>query len=312
MTETRKFMSKPDSVAALVDLGFTELEADVYSFLLKESPVTGYRVSQATGRLPGNVYKALESLQAKGAIIVDEGASRMCRAIPYTELLAILRRRYEERETRALKALSELRESSTDERVYQLRSREQVIERVRAMMNGAQSTLLVDAFPEPLELIKPDLEAAGKRGLQVHLKAYVETNLEHVQVVYNPHGQRLVAHHIGQWLIVIADGNQLLLAAFDRDGSTIHQGVWSQSVVLSYMFHCSLAAEMVLANLAEHIIAGKDLAEIRAAVTAYLMPDVVPQKTGGESTGDMFKRLGLLFSDQVPAFKEIRQDLSKS
>src|SRR5579872_3418738 len=119
-------MSNEESVQALAALGFTQLEAEVYVFLLGEAPATGYRVAQAIGRLPANTYKALESLQNKGAVIIDEGASRLCRAIPSAELLDLLKRRFAEQEARATRALSEIAPVSHDDRIYQLRSYDQV------------------------------------------------------------------------------------------------------------------------------------------------------------------------------------------
>ena len=72
----------------LVALGFTALEAEIYSLLLEEeAPATGYRVAQALRKPASNIYKALESLESKGAVMVDEGESRLCRPIPPEELL---------------------------------------------------------------------------------------------------------------------------------------------------------------------------------------------------------------------------------
>lgn len=51
-----------------MDLGFTGLEADVYTALLAESPTTGYRVAQALGKAVANTYKAIASLEAKRAV----------------------------------------------------------------------------------------------------------------------------------------------------------------------------------------------------------------------------------------------------
>jgi len=74
-------MAVRDSVKALADLGFTNLEAEIYAFLLQESPATGYRIAQAIGKPAANTYKAIQSLEQKGAVIVEAGSSRMCRAI---------------------------------------------------------------------------------------------------------------------------------------------------------------------------------------------------------------------------------------
>ncbi|MDO8629132.1 MAG: helix-turn-helix domain-containing protein, partial [Phycisphaerales bacterium] len=69
-------------IQTLVPLGFTPLEGEVYAILVAESPATGYRVAQAIGKPVANTYKAIESLERKGAIVVDDGESRLCRAVP--------------------------------------------------------------------------------------------------------------------------------------------------------------------------------------------------------------------------------------
>jgi hypothetical protein len=68
-----------ESVRHLSTLGFTELEAAVYTFLVESSPATAYRVAQGIGRPVANTYKAVESLQQKGAVLVDETGTRLCR-----------------------------------------------------------------------------------------------------------------------------------------------------------------------------------------------------------------------------------------
>ena len=62
---------------ALVSFGFTALESEIYVFLLSHSPATGYRVAQGINKPAANTYKALQTLQSKGAILVEESANRM-------------------------------------------------------------------------------------------------------------------------------------------------------------------------------------------------------------------------------------------
>ncbi len=54
-------------------LGFTEIEALIYGYLVENSPATGYRISHAIGKQPPNTYKAIVTLENKGAIIVEVG-----------------------------------------------------------------------------------------------------------------------------------------------------------------------------------------------------------------------------------------------
>ena len=69
------------AVESLQELGFTETEALAYAGLVPISPATGYRVAQAIGKPAANTYKALESLEAKGAVLVESGAVRPLAAI---------------------------------------------------------------------------------------------------------------------------------------------------------------------------------------------------------------------------------------
>jgi sugar-specific transcriptional regulator TrmB len=53
-------------IHTLMEFSFSGLEAEIYTFLLRDSPATGYRVAQALGKPVANTYKAIESLQNKG------------------------------------------------------------------------------------------------------------------------------------------------------------------------------------------------------------------------------------------------------
>src|SRR5262249_12589126 len=166
-----------DAFQSLTGLGFTELEAEVYVALLQHSPVTGYRVAQSIGRPVANTYKAIESLQQKGAVLVDEGSSRLCRAVPADELLAQLERRFERRRHQAASALASVRAAPEDDRVYQLQSVEQVFERCRRMLDGCEQAAVLDIFPKPLEELREAVERAARRGVRVAVKAYAPAAL---------------------------------------------------------------------------------------------------------------------------------------
>ena len=61
-------MSAEQSVRALVELGFTGLEAEIYTALARHSRMTAYRVAQLIGKPAANVYaKAYEPLSIREA-----------------------------------------------------------------------------------------------------------------------------------------------------------------------------------------------------------------------------------------------------
>src|SRR5689334_12400249 len=77
-----------ESIQALQSLDFSELEAAIYTFLLQESPATGYKIAHAIGKPVANTYKGISALQDKGAVLIDEGENRLCRAVHPGELFA--------------------------------------------------------------------------------------------------------------------------------------------------------------------------------------------------------------------------------
>ena len=56
-------MNKNEAAIELLSgMGLTEMEARIYSHLLTESPVTGYRIAWRVDKPVANVYKSLSSL----------------------------------------------------------------------------------------------------------------------------------------------------------------------------------------------------------------------------------------------------------
>ena len=79
--------SSTNGIEELEYLGFTQLESEVYTFLLGANASTGYAISQAIAKPAANVYKAITTLENKGAVYVEEGSSRLCTAVSSDELL---------------------------------------------------------------------------------------------------------------------------------------------------------------------------------------------------------------------------------
>jgi sugar-specific transcriptional regulator TrmB len=242
-----------DPIEPLVALGFTNLEAEIYTFLANESPATGYRIAQALGKPTANTYKAIESLEQKGAIMVDDGATRVCRAIPADELLARLGRDFERRRARAKRTLARLRPDTADDRVYQMRTVEQVFERCRSMLAECRRIALIDIFPEPFAVLRPDIERAAARGVDVALQAYLPVSVAGVDVVVPPSAGDVLDRWPGQQLNVVIDAEQHLLALLESGGRRVLQAVWSQSAYLSCLHHSGLGCELALAALRREV-----------------------------------------------------------
>ncbi|NNF07742.1 MAG: TrmB family transcriptional regulator [Candidatus Eisenbacteria bacterium] len=232
-----------EPLEALQDLGFSEIEALVYTYLLQNEASTGYRVSHAIGKPTANTYKAIASLQDQGAVLVDEGENRVVRAVPPKELLSQMSRDFQDRTKSAAEALAELNLEVVDDRVYALKSAGQVLERARVMLGRAKGMVLADIFPEILEELKGDFIKAAARGCLVTVKVYDPTELTGCECILQPDGRRVFSRWPGQQLSLVIDAEEHLLALFDDGLKDVHQAVWSRSTFLSCLHHNHLAME---------------------------------------------------------------------
>lgn len=256
---------KVQAAKALTFLGFSEIEALVYCFLLEESPATGYRVSHGIGKPTANTYKAIAALALRGAIIIDDSESRLCRAVPPDELLDRLDREFDTRKQVAASELAKLRQSEGDDRIYYLTSVDQVIERTRTMLKGAKNAALLELFPLTVPLFAADLEAAAKRGVAVAVKVYEPVTLKGVTVVKPDEATRVISTWPGQQISIATDGEQFLTALLSQDASTVHQALWSNSTFLSCFYYNALNVEQVATDV--EVRTGMDSALNRLSLT---------------------------------------------
>ncbi len=250
----------------LVELGFTQLEAEIYGLLLDEPGSTGYRLAQRLRKPAPNVYKAIESLESKGAVMVVDGKHRHCSAVPPDELLSHLERQFQASKRQAAKMLAERSKPPTDDRVYQLKSASAVFEKARSMLERAKDVVILDAFPGAAAELLKELVSASARGAEVGALLYEPLAVREAEidfeVVIDPRGASTMARWPGQWLLLVVDASEMLMAFLSPDLSKVHQAIWSRSPYLVWVQHGGAASELVLAAV-ETALAESDFEEAR-------------------------------------------------
>jgi sugar-specific transcriptional regulator TrmB len=280
-------MQTPPPAETLTALGFTETEALVYCELLTASPATGYRLAQAVGKAPANTYQALSALVQKGAAMVDESGGKSFRAVPPGELLAAMAAGFEARRTAAAEALERLARPAEDDRIYQLKSADQVMQRALAMIEGAREILLFDLFPGPLEALSPALERAAAQGVTVAGTSYGDAADRTAPFVLTRGADYVLRRWPGRQVSLVADAREHLDALLSRDGRSVLHGVWSDGAWLACARHNGLACEIRLAAQAEADDPLSHLSLIRSAppgLRALIGPE--PNDLSAQSEGD--------------------------
>lgn len=236
-------------IQSLMAMGLNALEAEVYTHLLKASPLTGYAVAKALGKPVANVYKAIETLSDKGAVLVDEGGARRCRAVPAKEFLARLERDFSRHRKEAEAVLAHLPAPAEDARIYHLRSRGQVFEQCRRLLAEARREVHIDIYPDPLAELRADIAAAAQRGVQIVIKTYDAMEIPGVEILVEPDAPLILERWPVQWVNVAIDHSRFTLALLTADGEDVVQAICSASPYVSYIHHGRLAFELAYTAL---------------------------------------------------------------
>jgi HTH-type transcriptional regulator, sugar sensing transcriptional regulator len=267
----------------LTNLGLNQLEAEIYAYLLRSEPSTAYRIAQAIGKQTANVYKAVEMLARRGAVMIEEGESRLVRAVPAREFLRHAEREFLERTKAAGEVLGALHHPTFDERVYRIESVAEALERARIMLESeAKKLAVVDAFPRAWEAIAASASKAIARGVELHVQTYAPVEIEgaSAHVVAAP-GDAVLDYWRCEQLNIIVDGRQHLLALFSPELDRVYQVFWSHSLYVSSLLHGGFLGEQTIHKLLHMLEEKRSPAAIRRAIRAhrfFLSSDVPGQK----------------------------------
>jgi sugar-specific transcriptional regulator TrmB len=232
-------------------LGFSDLEALIYLDLLRHPSSTGYRIGRSISKPHANVYQALVSLEHKGAVLFEEGETRIYSAVPPVELIDHLRVRYErecadaERELKALEV-----KPAEEDRFFRLTSRDQVYARARAMLADAQETVLVQLGPSCAQEIKGDLAQALERGLVVAgIVLRDEDLVEGSRITVSRMASRVLRIWPGDQLTIVVDAREFLLALFDRNTGEVKRAISVSSPYVATIFNNGIVADVIVHSL---------------------------------------------------------------
>ncbi|MBD2703390.1 hypothetical protein IC229_22290 [Spirosoma sp. BT702] len=212
------------------------MEADVYLLLLQEDALTGYKVGKQLGKPTANVYKALDSLAKKGAVLVEDEKNRRCKAVSIQELCDLVEAGIQRKTRQARELFQQPKRETYDERSYQLQSVDLVLSRCRQMLRNCTTIALLDLFPKLVKTLRPDIDQAIDRGIEVYLQVYqpVEIRGAKLTVLDMP---QVLAYWQSQQLNLVIDGKEHLLALLSGELSEVYQASWSRNLYLSAMLH---------------------------------------------------------------------------
>lgn len=227
-----------NNIKALKHLGLNQLESEVYLYLLGSEQMTAYKIGKSINKPTANIYKAIDSLASKGAVLIESNKSKYCKAVPPDEFLNHYEKNIIEKtkETRAL--LNNLEKDFYDEKTYSIKSVPLVFERFRNMMQKAKVIAVIDVFPNTLNKVIDSINEAINRGVEVYIQIYKPIEIKGANIAYSEIAKKAMSHWKSEQLNLIIDGEEYLVALMNIELTRTIQASWSNN----YYMACSLHA----------------------------------------------------------------------
>ena len=207
-----------DAVARLIEIGFSQYEAQAYLGLLGKAPMTGYALSNGTGIPQPKVYETLRRLVRKGIAVPVEGEPARFVALPPNQLISQLDRDFRRRLADAEVGL--MRAAGTDPanevRVLRVMRDWAAIEaRAVELLDSAVRHVYVSLNHDSPTAVVEAIQRVDARGVPTDILHFGDPPLEvrHGRSVRHESTDGVVyRHHQARHLAVVSDGSNLLWA----------------------------------------------------------------------------------------------------
>ena len=237
-----------DPIDKLVEIGFSEYEAKAYVALLRESPVTGYQLSKLSGVPRSMIYEVLGKLTARGAAMtLRTGGATKYAPIPAVEFLDQLRREHEELTDSLKDDLAILTAAPNLEYVWNIEGHENIMGKAMEMIVQAKSRIYLALLPATFPTLKSSLEGAIARGVRVVIYTASALELPGGQVVVAPLSGEALAQVGGLGLILVIDGEEVLVAEWLT--ATQARASWTSSPLLVFIAEHHLRTDPYLPHI---------------------------------------------------------------
>ncbi len=217
------------TIAALEQMGFSTYEARAYIGLLKQNPITGYQLSKLSGVPRSRIYETLERLVAKGFAVALQSEPLAYAPLAVHELLIHLQEQFDGALARLDDELSQLPAAEASDNIWNLRGRQDILQRARSMIENAEESIYLVGWGETLKELKPELEAADQRGRRIVIISCGESHLA-VGKQYQHAFEKEIVQGCDSSLNLVIDGMEVLVG--ETQPAENCQAAWSRSPAL--------------------------------------------------------------------------------
>lgn len=195
----------------LSQIGFTEYEAKVYLALLAENPATGYQISKRSSVPRSMVYETLSRLHGRGMVLeAVEGRATLYRPLPPQTFLDQHQTEHERLLGDLRVGLQELYNQVADDRIWSVRGRRAALAYASQLIQRADSVVFLVLTDDDLELLRADIVAACKRGIETNVLLTGQGTLDCGRVAHHPPLESELQGLTGLLLVAVENGEVLI------------------------------------------------------------------------------------------------------
>jgi sugar-specific transcriptional regulator TrmB len=237
-----------ETVARLVELGFSEYEAKAYVALLKESPATGYHVSKVSSVPRSMIYEVLGKLTARGAAMElhREGKTEYA-PTPPEEFLNQVHREHEDLIGTLRDDLSGLGKTSDLEYVWNIEGHDNVMAKAAEMIRTAEESVYMAVLPSTFPELRPAMMDAVARGVRVVLYSSQPLDLPGGRVVVASVSEEQLKTAEGLGLVLVADAGEVLVGERLTAGQA--RSSWTRSPLFVLIAEHHLRTDLYLPRI---------------------------------------------------------------
>ncbi len=195
----------------LEKLNFTRLEAQLYTALLGEKPMSAYQLAKKVNISRSSIYNALDHMLDKGMVEVIPNETLLYTA---QEPSVILEKMHFEIQNNLLEAKKELeiyKANKYDEVYVNFRGFHTAIYKTKEILKEAESDVYINADFD-ISCFRDELDSLVQKGVKIVVFSFYETENCIEGVKYFSHKRSVEGGHVPARLMIAVD-NQIALAA---------------------------------------------------------------------------------------------------
>lgn len=160
-------MTRDDILDSLSELGFSTNEARAYKGLLVESPATGYEIAQRAGIPRSAIYAVLKRLEDDGLVARVEETPAKYAPLPPSDLLAVLRRRFDRSLDSLDGSLRRMRPPPPPVDLWNVSGYDEVMERAESLIGTAEKFIFCSIWRREAQRLAGAFDAATRKKVKM-------------------------------------------------------------------------------------------------------------------------------------------------